>query len=133
MGRRGFLSGLSVHDLQRELRKRQRRVGTLARRRDRFAAKVDSLNSEIAALGGLVVGRNGMVSGRKRPKNEMSLVEALSKVLHGKTMGVTEVAQAVQKIGYVTTSPSFRTIVNQTLINNSNKFKRVERGQYTVK
>ena len=133
MGRRGFLSGLSVNDLQRELRRRQRRVGTLARKRDRLAAKLDSLNGEIASLGGLVVGRNGSISGRRRPKNAMSLVEALAKVLHGRTMGVTEVAHAVQKIGYVTTSPSFRTIVNQTLINNNDKFKRVERGQYTAK
>jgi hypothetical protein len=62
----------------------------------------------------------------------MNLIEALGKVLDGKTMSVTEVSEAVQKAGYKTTSPSFRTIVNQTLI-NSGKFKRVERGKYTAK
>lgn len=47
-------------------------------------------------------------------------------------MSVTEVAEAVQRQGYKTTSPSFRTIVNQTLI-NSGKFRPVSRGQYTAK
>jgi hypothetical protein len=64
--------------------------------------------------------------------DEMNLVAALAKVLDGKTMSVTDVSEAVQKAGYKTTSPSFRTIVNQTLI-NSGKFKRIERGQYTAK
>jgi len=52
--------------------------------------------------------------------------------VNGKTMGVSDVAGAVQKAGYRTSSPSFRTIVNQALI-ASGKFKRVGRGQYTAK
>ena len=40
--------------------------------------------------------------------------------------------KAVQDFGYKTTSPSLRTIVNQTLI-NSEKFKRIERAYYTAK
>lgn len=130
MARRSGLSGLSVQELQRELRSRQRRVGPLMKRRAKVAAKLAAIDAEIAALGGSAGGTVGV---RKRPKNEMNLVEALAKVLSGKTMGVTEVAEAVQKAGYQTTSPSFRTIVNQTLINNKNVFKRVDRGQYTAK
>ncbi|MDY7108645.1 MAG: hypothetical protein SYC29_08400 [Planctomycetota bacterium] len=68
-----------------------------------------------------------------RPRNTGSLVEALKKLLTGKTMTVTEMADAVQKAGYKTSSPNFRTIVNQTLINNKKDFKRVARGQYTAK
>lgn len=132
MARRSGLSGLSVQELQRELRSRQRRVGPMLKRREKIAAKLAALDAEIASLGGSVRG-GGSVGGRTRPKNEMSLVESLAKVLSGKTMGVTEVADAVQKAGYRTTSPSFRTIVNQTLINNKNLFKRVDRGQYTAK
>ena len=56
----------------------------------------------------------------------------MASVLSGKTMGVTELSEAVQKAGYRTTSPNFRTIVNQTLIKDK-RFKRVERGLYTVK
>ena len=49
----------------------------------------------------------------------------------GETMAIGRTfAEAVQKAGYQTTSPNFRTIVNQTLLKKKH-FKRVERGQYT--
>ncbi|HMN41867.1 MAG TPA: hypothetical protein PKE29_13565 [Phycisphaerales bacterium] len=124
------LGGLSVSDLRKELAKRERRVGALLRKRERIMAKVRSLDATIAEHGGSA--RAGGLAIRRRPKNDMNLVDALAKVLDGKTMSVTEVSQAVQDFGYKTTSPSFRTIVNQTLI-NSGKFKRVARGQYTAK
>lgn len=130
-GRRAGLSSLSVADLQRELRRRQGTVGRLLKKRERMAAKLAALDAEIGALGIAVRGARG-VGGRIRPKNELKLVDALAKVLTNKTMSVTEVAEAVQEAGYRTSSSSFRTIVNQTLI-NSGKFKRVGRGQYTAK
>ena len=77
-------------------------------------------------------GGPGAISGRRRPQNATNLVEALSKVLTEKVMSVTDVTEAVQKAGYQTTSPNFRTIVNQALI-ASGKFKRMGRGQYTAK
>jgi hypothetical protein len=122
------LAVLSVSELQAEISRRQRGVSRLVARRDRLVAKVRALEAEIVEAGGTLGG--GL--GRKRPKNDMNLVQALSKALDGKTMSVTEVAEAVQRQGYKTTSPSFRTIVNQTLI-NSGKFRRVSRGQYTAK
>ena len=70
---------------------------------------------------------------RKRHRNDSNLVEALQKVLSGKVMGVTEVARAVQEAGYKTTSPNFRTIVNQTLIKNPQAFTKQGRGLYTSK
>lgn len=69
----------------------------------------------------------------RRPKNTMSLVEALHKTLAGKVMSVVEIVPAVQADGYKTTSANFRTIVNQTLISNPDKFRKVARGQYTSK
>lgn len=123
------LAALSVQDLQREIARRQRRVGALVRKHSRLLHKAAGLAEQILDLGGTV---NGTVTGGKRPKNEMNLVESLAKVLDGKTMGVAEVAEAVQKAGYQTTSKSFRTIVNIALI-KSGKFKRVDRGQYTAK
>lgn len=129
----GGLSSISVLDLKRELIKRQRTVGAIVKKRDRLVAKVRELDAAIADLGGRVLGGvNGEISVRKRPKNDSNLVEALGAVLKDKTMSVTDVAEAVQKAGYQTSSPNFRTIVNQTLI-NSGKFKRVGRGQYTAK
>lgn len=70
---------------------------------------------------------------RKRHRNDTNLVGALQKVLDGKTMGVTEAANAVQKAGYKTTSPNFRTIVNQTLIKHTDVFSKQGRGLYTAK
>ncbi len=131
MARQGKgLAGLSVSELRREIARRERRVSGLVRKRERLLSRVRELESKIMEHGGSV--RAGGLAIRRRPKNDMNLVEALSKVLSNKVMSVTDVSQAVQEFGYKTTSPSFRTIVNQTLI-NSGKFKRVERGKYTAK
>ncbi|MBL8764614.1 MAG: hypothetical protein JNM07_10140 [Phycisphaerae bacterium] len=126
------LDGLSLSDLHKELRRRERRVVVLRRQRDRLLKKLDKLDATIAANGGGAGGGAGLGGGRKRAKNDTNLVEALQKLLTGKTLSVTDAAAAVQKAGYRTTSPSFRTIVNQALI-ASGKFKRISRGQYTSK
>jgi hypothetical protein len=121
------LGTLSAADLKAELRRREKRVSSLVSKRDRIASKLKALDKQIASMGGAV--GTGI---RTRPRNKMNLVEAMSKVLNGKTMSVTEVVEAVQKAGYQTTSPSFRIIVNQALL-SSGKFKRIARGQYTAK
>ena len=134
MGRRatGKLSGASVSELRRELMRRARRVTGLEKRRQRLLDKIGRINVQISELGGSARLAGGSVSGRRRPKNASNLVEALRKVLTDKVMSVTDVTESVQKAGYSTTSPNFRTIVNQALI-ASGKFKRVERGHYTAK
>ena len=77
--------------------------------------------------------RTGLGGRGKRPKNKLNLVAALGKVLKKETLSVTDAAAAVQRIGYRTTSPNFRTIVNQALLANRKVFKKVGRGQYTAK
>ncbi|HYE02092.1 MAG TPA: hypothetical protein VD963_02535 [Phycisphaerales bacterium] len=141
-GRRvgGGLSRLSISELQAEMSRRTRLLRGLVRRRERLADKLARLDAQIESLGGAVDGGGGTRGrrgggarpARRRPRNEMNLVEALRQLLAGKTMSVTEAAEAVQNAGYKTTSSSFRTIVNQTLI-NSGAFKKVARGQYTAK
>ncbi len=117
--------------LHAELRRRERVVKRLRRKHATAVSRVLAIESQLASLGaGPGQSRGG--GGGTRARNDMNLVEALAKTLTGKTMGVTEVAEAVQKNGYRTSSPNFRTIVNQTLI-KSDKFKRVGRGQYTAK
>jgi hypothetical protein len=129
MSRPANLAKLSVAELHRELKRRQRGGQALLRKRAKLMTKVQALDAQLAELG---IAAGGRVSGGTRPRNETNLVEALSTVLKGKTMSVTEVSDAVQQAGYKTTSPNFRTIVNQALI-ASGKFKRVGRGQYTAK
>jgi hypothetical protein len=123
-------------ELQAELQRRSRTAQALQRKRVKLVAKLGVLDARIRELGlhinGVSSGRVGAIPGRKRAKNESNLADALAKVLKGKTMGVTEVAGAVQKAGYQTTAANFRTIVNQCLIKNNKMFKKVERGQYTA-
>jgi hypothetical protein len=123
------IASLSISDLNREISRRRRSLPALQRRRDKAQAKVDSLNAMIASLGGSGGGRTAR---RGRGASDGTLADYLKRVLDGATMGVTEVAEAVQKIGYNTTSPNFRTIVNAALMSKKNGFKRVARGKYTV-
>ncbi len=140
MAKRGrpSLSGVSSSTLQAELERREKKNSKLYRQHADLVRRLHALESRIQAAGGSLNGggggggRRGPGGGRRRAKNDMSLVEALSKVLKNRTMGVTEVAAAVQKAGYKTTSKTFRTIVNQALIKHTDRFKKVERGQYTA-
>lgn len=133
------LASVSVGELKAEINRRKKRIRTLVSKRNRLVAQLQQLDSEIEAEGGAeFVKMSAMGDGRRRggggrrPRNEANLADSMAAVLNGKTMGVTELSEAVQKAGYRTSSPNFRTIVNQTLIKDK-RFKRVERGQYTVK
>jgi hypothetical protein len=75
--------------------------------------------------------RHGRTTGRRG--NAASLADSLVAVLTGKTLGVSEAADADTRAGYKTTSPNFRTIVNAALLTNKGMFKKVARGQYTAK
>ncbi len=134
-GRRG-LSGVSIETLQAEISRRRAGLGALERKRKTLLSRLAKVEAKIVAHGGTAdraagvrVGRRGA---RRRAQNDMSLAASLKKVLTGKTMGVSEVAEAVQRAGYKTTSPNFRTIVNQTLI-KGNGFRKVKRGKYTAR
>ena len=135
---RPALSEISISSLQAEIQRRTAAAASLLRKRDRIARQLAAVEAKLQAAGMAVEAAptrraaRGGGGGRRRPRNEMTLVEALAKVLNGKTRGVSEVADAVQAAGYKTSSPAFRTIVNITLI-KSGRFKKVSRGQYTLK
>lgn len=132
------ISNVSTDELERELKRREReanrKLRTLEKKRDKVAAQLAEIEQQIhdyATELGVSVRSGGGRRGR-RPRNEASLADSLAKLLKSKTMSVTQAAQAVQEAGYKTTSPNFRTIVNQTLITDT-RFKRTGRGMYTVK
>lgn len=129
----GSLSSVSVRELHAELRRRQRRVATLARRRSRLFAKLTRIEAAIRQHGGIALrgGSAGAPSGRAR--NDQSLPEMLHSLLSGKTMRVTDAAEAVQRAGYRTRSRTFRVQVNIVLSKRTDLFKRVGRGEYTSK
>ena len=120
------LSHLSSNELQRELQRRRRVASRLVAKRDRLLRTLARLENEIRAFGGLPVG-----PARSRPRNEKNLTEALSDLLKGKSMSVTDAASAVREAGYRTNSNNFRTQVNIALIKGP--FKRTGRGMYTAK
>ena len=122
----GSLRTVGVQELQRELSKR---VARLESRRERLLDELAEIDRELGTLGSESGSRKR--SGR-RARNSQTLEEALASLLSGKTMGVSEAAEAVQAAGYVSNAENFRTIVNQTLI-RSKLFKKVSRGQYTAK
>lgn len=129
------LASLSASALQAEL---ERRLASLQAHRESLIAEIDALDLEIASFDGGTgskrrSSRTRSGTTRKRPQNSTNLVQALSKLLTGRTLSVTEMAEEVQQAGYRTSSPNFRTIVNQTLINNKKLFKRVSRGRYTAR
>lgn len=120
---------MSTAELQAELQRRERNVRKLERRREKLLADLSEVEQSLAAEGALSAA-GGI---RRRPRNDMNLVDSLAQVLRGKEMSVTEVTQAVQQAGYMTTAANFRTIVNQALIRENKRFKKVARGRYTAR
>ncbi|MHC5002354.1 MAG: hypothetical protein ACYTJ0_04455 [Planctomycetota bacterium] len=131
---------MSIGQLQAEIERRQQVLTELRERRLALLAELKSVDREIASLDGRGRGRRtttkrggSRAAGGGRPKNDMPLADALGQVLSNATLSVSEAAAAVQAAGYKTTSPNFRTIVNQALIANSDRFKKVAHGRYTAR
>lgn len=125
---RGKLSSISISELHTEIRRRQRHLDALHRKREKLSTQLREVEEQILQEGGAM----GALTGRKRPRNEQNLADALADLLAKQTLSVTEASEQVQTAGYRTTSPNFRTIVNQTLLKDP-RFKRVGRGRYTSK
>jgi hypothetical protein len=123
------ITNLSIAELNREISRRRRSLPALQRRREKLLTKLATVDSMIADLGGP---GGGVRRAGARGSNDATLADYLKRALTNNTMGVTEVAEAVKKLGYNTNSPNFRTIVNAALMSKKNGFKRVSRGQYTV-
>ena len=69
----------------------------------------------------------------KRPRNEMSLPDAMASVMSkDKAMSVSQIEAAVTKAGYRSTSSTFKTIIFQALAKDS-RFKKASRGLYLLK
>ncbi len=117
------LSNLSVGELQMELARRKRGAAKLERRRERLMAELAQINAQLAEYGPAASG-----NGRR---NSMTLPDALHHVLQGRTMSVTEAADAVRASGYTSAAANFRTMVNQALLKDK-RFKKVARGQYSA-
>ena len=124
------LNEKSITELKNEIRRRERQLTTLHRKREKLVAQLSEIDEQITELGGTASGASPIGGGRKRYRNDSNLADALVDLLKNQTLSVTAASIEVQKAGYKTTSPNFRTIVNQTLLRDK-RFKRVGRGLYT--
>jgi hypothetical protein len=131
------LAAVSTTVLQKEIERRRK---ALEGRRDRLVAELDSLDEQLAMLPGDAPGRSASRTRKKtahragrRTRGGESLAGVLQKVLTNQTLSVTAMADAVKAAGYPSRSAHLRTMISQTLSRNDDVFKRVARGQYTVK
>lgn len=134
--RRGSLASVPTATLRAELERRVKEQERARATREELLEDLKAIERKIADLGGAVArprGRRGPSRGQRGPGGGASLPDVLQQVLAGKTMSVAEIAEAARAAGYKSSSDKFRQIVNQTLAKNANRFKRVGRGQYTVK
>ena len=134
MPRTASVLAMSLTDLQRIIRNRQRGLQKLERQRSKWQRKLDEVERQIAKVAGSARGSGRSGSARSRPRNELSLVEAISKVLSGagRAMNVGDIAEKVRADGYRSGSANFRAIVNQTLIKERRRFKNAGRGMYRL-
>jgi len=158
-GRPSAIARLSTADLRLELERRRGMLQELVAQRDALSAELQELEAAFGASfssdnvrrpvgrprgstggwrrrgrppgSGGGAGRGGRRGPRAR--NSTNLVDALRGVLAGTTMSVSDIADAVQKAGYRTKSGNFRVIVNQALLANPKIFRKIARGQYTVR
>jgi hypothetical protein len=126
------MSRFSIQELQSFLADRQADLKKLQKKRAEIQKQLDAIDAEIGSLGGSGSIRGGS---RKRARNKVSLAETLRGVLEGKSkpMGVGDIVDATLASGYRSTSPNFRSIVNQTLIKEKKAFASAGRGLYQLK
>lgn len=130
------LSEMSTEAMLAELKRRKNTTRKLETKRAKLLKQLQKLDAEIAAAGGSTSGAPAArrAGGGRRVKNAMKLPDAMVKVMStDKSMSVAQIAEAVRKIGYVSNSATFNTIIYQTLARESKIFKKVERGQYALK
>ena len=128
----------STAELLAEIKRREKGADKLRKRRDKILAELATIEAELSELGlldGPKGGRGGRRgrpagSGGKRPKNSLSLPDALAACAEvGAVLSPAEAATLVKANGYKTVSKSFGAQVANALAKHD-KFKKEGRGQY---
>src|SRR5271156_4778047 len=119
----------NIVQLQRMLDNQKSKLDQLTRSRQKLQKRLDTLDAKISSLGGSP-GTNGT-----RVRNKVSLNDSIVAVLNrsGSAMSVGDIQKRVLARGYTTSSPNFRSIVNQALIKDQRFAKSGVRGSYELK
>lgn len=130
---KNILTKLSLNEIQKEIKRRERRAAALQRKRAAILKKLAAVETAISAEGGKINAKAGrLTTGGVRPRNKAPLPDTMVRVMSTtKAMSVAEIESAVLKAGYKTVSSTFRTIIFQTLARD-NRFKKKARGQYLL-
>lgn len=135
---------LRQYDTAALVAERDRRMAELREQRGEALAVLEGIDRAIADLGGAAESRPsgaraGKKAGRKKSAGDgrshggMSLADAIAAVLSsGGPTSVTDLAGAVRTVGYPSSSPNLRSMVQQRLVKDR-RFKRVSRGVYALK
>lgn len=126
----------TMDEMLAEIKRRNRGLSKLNRKRNALLKKIAAIDAEIQALGGKIGGSTAGASSKraaKRPRNTVPLADAIHSVMSkDKPMTATDIEKAVTKSGYKTVSASFKTIIFQALAKDK-RFKKAARGQYVIK
>jgi len=125
------LGKMSIDAMLAELKRRNRLITKLNRKRAGLMLRISAIEAEIGKNGGEIKGSQSFTG--KRPKNAQPLPDVMANVMKkDKPMSVAEIEAAVAKAGYKSVSSTFKTIIFQTL-GRDKRFKKVSRGQYALR
>ena len=135
---------MSIAALERALNASKQRVDKLRETRQALLDKIAKVDAEIAALAGEPVDTTAegaaeeapgkpKAKGGKRPKNKMTMKEAIVHVLteSGEAMGVKEIAQGVLAAGYKTKSKDLPAQIWSTIYTDKT-IERPARGKFQI-
>jgi hypothetical protein len=116
-------SDLTVSQLERLLERKRARLEKLQHRRDQLLRQLARVDAQIASIGGArPLERTGRPK-RKRPRNSMTLLQAVVDVLGQNKKGITlkQLAAKILEKGYKTASANFENTIYQIIYNNRDK------------
>ena len=146
------LNSMSIEELLVEVQRRHKALTKLLKQKAKLQRQWGAIEDQISALGSDMVpdgkarkvrkvkrvSKAKIIKARpalqaKRPRNKISLMDAVLKVLQPEqALSIPEIIAAVNKAGYVSKSKTFATIIGQTLKNAGDKVIRVKRGMYAL-
>lgn len=123
---------ITIGELERMLATRKKRLAELMRKRAPIQSRLDRIDAQIAQINGNA-SRGAAATGGNRSRNAMSLVATITQVLKKsrKPMSVGDILEEVLRTGYRSSSGSFRSLLNQTLVKEK-QFASAGRGIYKL-
>jgi copper chaperone CopZ len=126
-----LLSNLGLRAILAEVARRQRLASRLRRVKARLRKKLSAVEKQLATLDGSRAPARRAPA--RRVRNKIKLADVMARVMtKDQPISVAQIAQAVTKAGYKSSSKTFHTIIYQTLARDK-RFKKARRGRYALR